>query len=473
MRATRWIWYTLSLVLVACVAALVVHGPVIIGKTAEPTPTAGDNVLDHLGVIDLDRLVRASADAKKLDQIDLEVAYVQHELDSAGPNPDELLKEARKRLEEERKKLEDQFKSDMDRMKADLDAKKASVEGTLKAEAEGIGAQMRAYEEELKKKAGVGPTAVSSDAGARHQLEEQMRRSGEPLRIAAQAKIAQRQLEIDQQNQAKMADAKRTLEARLADQMDGVLKADQTEKLQLQLDVKTASDEEQRKKLQDRLQAITDREDNKRDELRKRLSVDYDATRKGLLEKSRADLLAYQRKVQGEVLQKLHVQGGQVGSGPNPTVVKDLQHAMEARQQELKAHFEARKNALVGELKAASDVAQARLKDEQQQIVTKLKALQKRIYDDVVKAGGKISLEEQKRRDHLKVQLDELKSQRERVYDSIVAQIRDNVSKLAAEQKVPLVVGGYRVNIRCQDLTEMALKQNAGGAATGSAPGGH
>lgn len=469
MRVTRWIWYTLSLVIVASMAALAVYWPVI-GKTAEPAPVSRENVLDHVGVVDIDRLVQASADAPKLAQIDQEIAYVSQELETSGPNQEDLLREAKKRLDAQKKTLEDQFSAEVARVKSDLDAKKAAVEATLKAKADGIASQMRTYQDELKKKAGIGAVP---DAGTRRQLERQMRDSQEPLRLVVQAKLASKQLDLQQQVKDTMADAKRTMEQRVASQMDGVLRADQAEKLQLQLDMKTASDEDQRKKLQDKLQAITDREESKRDVLRKQLAADYDATRKKAVDHMRDEMNRYTKIYQDQVrAQHPTVEGGSGGSVSAATI-KGLQQSLEARERELKAQFEVEKNGLVGQLRAASDVAQAHLKDEQQKVVQKLKDLQQRIYRDIVKTEGTISKDEQARRDRLKAQLDELKAQRDRVYEGIVDQIRNDVSKVAAQQNVPLVVGGYRVNLHCQDLTEMALKQVASSTAGGTPASGH
>jgi chromosome segregation ATPase len=257
--------------------------------------------------------------------------------------------------------------------------------------------------------------------------------------------------------------------------MDAVLKGDQAQKLQLQLDIQTAADEDQRKKLQDQLQRLNEKEDARRDQLRQELSAQYDAERKAEIAKHSAELRAYQAKVEGEAraqIQARHaaVLGRNGISSTGPTTVNNIKTALEARQRELKAQFEAHKNQLVGELQAASAAAQETLKKRRADIEKKLKEEQQRILTEAIKAGGKISKEEQARRDHLKAQLDELKAQRDRVYDGIVAQIRDNVKKLAAEKHVPLVVGDYRVNLKCQDLTDLALKQAAGTSASAAAP---
>ena len=62
--------------------------------------------------------------------------------------------------------------------------------------------------------------------------------------------------------------------------------------------------------------------------------------------------------------------------------------------------------------------ARDRLKQE---IEDKLKAEQKRLIAGAVKSQGKLSAEEKARRDRLSGQLTELKTQRERVHDAIMA----------------------------------------------------
>lgn len=479
MRVARWVRYSLTLVVVACVAAAVFYwGPPINAKPSEgATSASSDDVLSHLGVVDIGRLVAAHPQSEKLVRVDEEIGYVEQEIQSSGPSQEEITRDIRRQLEAVKTKLVASFEADMGRVKADLDARKASVEGALKAEADSISAQLRSYQDELTRKAGGGPISVGPDAATRRQLQREMDANVSSLNLAAQHKIAARQLEIQQQVDAEMVGAKRKMEQRLADQMDAILRADQSKKLQLQLDVQTATDEEERKKLQEQLQQLNEKEDAQRDALRKELAAESEAQRKAAFDKYRGKLDAYIARVKAERDEQIRSRSAAVlskygVSGSGQTTVKSLQAAMAMKQRELKARFEARKNALVADLKHASDVAQERLRTRQRSLEKKLEEEKQRIISEAVKAHGKISKHEQVRRDRLKAQLEELKAQRERIYDGIVAQISDNVRKLADEQQVPLVVGDYRVNIKCKDLTDLALKQAAGSAANGGAPSG-
>ena len=470
--------YSLSIVLVAAATAGALYWRPISAAPAEPmaSPVAED-VLSHAGVVDIERLVHAHPDHVKLEQIDQEIAYLNAQIESSGPSQDEILKDMRQQLDEMKAKLLKKFQADLASVKADLDARKAAVESTLKAEAASMGAQMQAYQEELKRKAmGGAPISVGPSADTKAKLEVEMAKAAEPLLMVARQKIAAKQLEIQQAVDGQMQDAKRQMEQHLAEQMDAVLKADQEQKLQIQLDMQTATDEEQRKKLQDQLQRLAEKEDAKRDGLRKEMAVEFDAKRKAALAKHQAELASFSANVKRDVDTQIRARQAAVlskygVSGVGPTKVNDLQAAMQMKQRELKARFEARKNELVAGLQAASNQAQARLKGEQKEIEKKLKDEQQRIIADVVKRQSKISQDEKARRERLTRQLDELKAQRERVYQGIVSQIRDTVRKLAEEQKVPLVVGDYRVNIKCQDLTEMALKQTGGAAAQPTSSG--
>ncbi|NDD27409.1 MAG: hypothetical protein EB084_03985 [Proteobacteria bacterium] len=456
---------------------LVFRWPVSAAPAQPVASPVAEDVLSHVGVVDIERLMRANPDFTRLEQIDQEIAYLSAQIESSGPSQDELVKDIRKQLDAMKNRLVEKFQADVARMKSDIDARKAAVESTLKAEAASIGSQLQAYQEELKRKAGAGGAiTVGPGADTKVKLQAEMAKASEPLLLVARQKIAARQVEIQQAVDAEMQDAKRKMEGRVAEQMEAVLKADQAQKLQLQLDLQTATDEEQRKSLQDQLARLTDKEETRRDELRKELATDFDARRKAALAKHQADFNAYSAKVKAEVDSQIRARQGAVlskygVSGMEPTKVADLQAAMQLKQRELKARFEAHKDELVGGLKAASEQAQAHLKAEQKKIEDKLKAEQKRLIAGAVKSQGKLSAEEKARRDRLSGQLTELKTQRERVHDAIMAQIRENVRKLAEEQKVPLVVGDYRVNIKCQDLTELALKQAAGASSPSASTG--
>lgn len=472
--------YSLSIVLVAAAAGGFLYWRPISAAPAEPTPNAAlDDVLAHAGVVDIDRLVRAHPDHVRLEQIDQEIAFLNAQIESSGPSQDEILKEMRKKLEAMKAQLLQKFQADLARVKADLDARKAAVEATLKAEAASMGSQMQAYQEELKRKASGGaPITVGPSGDTRAKLELEMAKAAEPLLLVARQKIAAKQLEIQQAVDNQMRDAKAQMESRLAEQMDAVLKADQEQKLQIQLDMQTATDEEARKKLQEQLARLTDKEDVKRDSLRKELAAEFEQQRKAALAKHQTELARYSATIKRDVDVQIRARQAAVlskygVSGLGPTKVSDLQAALQMKQRELKARFEARKNELVAGLQAASAQAQAHLKAQQKAIEKKLKGEQQKIIADVVKSQTKVSQEEKARRERLNGQLDELKKSRDRVYNGIVSQIQENVRKLAEEQKVPIVVGDYRVNIKCQDLTEMALKQAEGTAAQPAPTTGH
>lgn len=484
MHITRWVRYSLSLVVVACLAAAVLYLAPISASPVDPQPSgqpaSEDPFNGKAGVVDLETLVRHHPDAQKLDQIEQEIAYLNQAIQNSGPSQEDLVKDMRKQLDAMKVKLIKQFQGDVERVKADLDNRKAAVESTLKAEAAGMQGELKAYQDQLMHKAGGadGPITIGPDKNMKAKIELEMARAIEPIMLVAKQKVAARQVEIQQQVEGQMGDAKRRMEQKLAAQMDAVLKADQSQKLQLQLDVQTATDEEQRKKLQDQLQKLNEREDASRDALRKELSAEYDAERQKAIGSHAAELRAYQAKVEGEARAEARSRQAAVlakygVAGTGQVKVDNIKSALELKQRELKARLEAHQRALVDGLKSASAQAQAMLKNRQAQIEKQLKDEQQRIIKEVVKRQGKISKEEQARRDHLKSQLDELKAQRDRVYDGIVAQIRDNVAKLAKERQVPLVVGDYRVNLKCQDLTDLALKQAAGSTGTSAgAPNG-
>lgn len=478
MHFTRTLRYSLSVVAVAALAGgLFSWRPINAAPETAASPGAVEDVLAHVGVVDIERLVRANPEYAKLEQIDQEIGYLSAQIESSGPSQDEIVKSMRKQLDAMKARLVEKFQVDLAGVKADLDARKAAVESTLKAEAASISSQMEAYQEELKRKAGGGPISVGPSADTKVRLEAEMARATEPLLLVARQKVAAKQLEIQQAVESQMQDAKRQMDARLAEQMDEVLKADQQQKLQIQLDMQTATDEETRRKLQEQLQALNEKEEARRDALRAELAAEFDKKRKAAIGRHQAEIQAYGAKVKRDVDAQIRARQAAVLSkygvaSAGTTQVSNLQAALQMKQRELKARFEARKDSLIAGLQAASAQAQARLRAEQKDIEKKLKAEQQRIIADAVKAQGRISKDEKARRERLMGQLDELKVQRDRVYDGIVAQIRDMVSKLAAEQKVPLVVGDYRVNIKCTDLTELALKQATGDATSPSTPSG-
>jgi hypothetical protein len=453
---------------VGAIATSVVHGEQL---NQTPAPSGGGQIdeMARAGVVDVDRLVRQHPDAHKLDEIDKEITYLSSQLDSPAGMGDDGSKAAIDQLNKYKKQLVDEAQAHADRVKADLDAKKAAVESTLKAEANNLSSEMQKYTDQLKKEAGAdAPAPSKSDIkGKQQQFDSKMRSYLSDLDLVAQRNMAARKIEIERRAQANLAGEKRKLDAELAAKMDAVMKADQSQKLQLQLDLQTTQDEEQRKKIQDKLQSLTSAEEDKRDALRRELAGSFEAAKRAELSRDQEELTSYKKKLDDDIRRQLGTQKNRVlhdvvGDTKTPAAppanIKELQARLEAKQRELKGQFEAKKNALVAGLQAESKAAENDLNSQRKIIEDKLEAERKRVLKSVMHQRELLSKEDEKRQAHIKEQLDELKKQRQHVYDTIVDQIRDQVAVVAKENHVPLVVGGYRVNVNCKDLTDQTLQ---------------
>ncbi len=475
MAFQRWSRIVPPLLGAAVIAATVYWGGRILAhKRQAATPPV--DVLAHMGVVDMDRLVAAHPDSAKLQEIDREIGYVDSEMNSMGMDPSVQVAEIKRRLGAVQKALQGQFARDLAAVQAQMAARKQSVESALADEAQSVKQQLEAYQRQLVAQAG-GAGPEPAPPAMRKDLQAEMARYQQRLLLAAASQLKVRQLELQQQVDGVLAGERSKMEARIQRQTDTVVHADAAQKVQLQLDAQTAPTDDARKKLQAQLQAINDQEEAERERARAQEMVKFEAVRTAQMKKVRANLSAYQAQLSAEVRQKMAAHErelvGRLGGAPSAVAVSDLNRKMQAREAMLKQQFDARKAALVGELKAASDAAQQRLRDEQVAMTHKLQDEKQRIIQEVVKAQGKLSAEDQKRQAVLKTQLDELKARRKGVYEGIVAQIRASVKSLAAQQQIPLVVGGYGVNIGCRDLTDLVLKQLAASGGIVSSPAAH
>ena len=454
-------WSNLAWVTLAALCALV---PGQRAKAQSPRPEGAAPVvaqadpLAGAGVVDLEAILRKHPDAQQLQAIDQQIASLEADL-AAAPGADIDPAMVKKRLEQVQKGLVDEFKAEVEGTQARLNGRKASVEGTLRAEAEQMRHELESYALSLKKQAGGGAAESgaaprSLDAGGQQKLSN--------LMLASQVTVAQRRRELEHKIETSLAAEKRVLESESTRRLAEVMQANQAEKLQIQLDLQTASEEADRKKLQDRLIALGAAEDKKRESVRTELAARFDQVRAKETAKAEAELRTYKDKLERDVRRQVGQQigrpeGKEGATAPPPSIAR-LQGLLSARQAQAKARFEARKDALMGQLKAESEAAQAALKKRQAGLSDRMKQEQKRIIADIVKKSQKVSGDELKRRKHMASELEDLRKQRERVYGNLLDQVRSQLKPLADAQHVPVVLCGVRVNIGCKDLTDAAIQ---------------
>lgn len=445
------IWTFLG-VIIASAVAIGVCLPALTPHAAAPPAATDLFERGGVGVVDLNKLIGKHPDAQRLTDLDKQIDYLNRELDN-GPDMSGLDTKARTDITKIRDARINEFKGEMARVQARMNAHKASVEGQLKAEAERLASEMKAYQKTLSSELPRAPRPTSRELNAKSRSHLQ------DLMLARDAAIAKRRLELQHQVEDALLSQKRDLDGQVNRRMQEVLKSHQAEKLQIQLDMQTATDEAERKKLQDRLAGLNAQEEEKRASVRKELSAQFDAARREQTKKADADLRRYRDKLDADLRRQAQEIAG-APSAPNgpPPDIATINRKLQAKQAELKSRFEARKNALMGELQRESEAAQAELKMRQKELEKKLTDEQRRILQDLVKEGRQRQKDDEARRTHLKSELASLKAQREKIYDGIVDQIRVDVGRVAQDRKVPLVLADYRVNVKCPDLTDAALQ---------------
>lgn len=465
MSTFGWKRIALPVVLLGAIVAGGIYFPVITGGQALPTPapSASADVLERAAVVDMERLVKAHPDAARLDALDREIEVVASRMNPEGPLT-AIPKDVQKRILDMQKRLIKQFEEDVKKVKVSMDAKQAAVKGALEAEQARLASEMRAYQHTLMPQ-GAPPQLKS---GATKEIEGSLRSYMADLQLVAERNFAARRLSLQREVDQNLAGEKRRLEENVDKQMEVVLRSHQAEKLQIQLDIQTATDEEKRKSLQGRLQALNAEEDGKRASLRQSLGAQYEAARAKEQARAGRELEAYRAKLQADIrkqvdAEKRRVIGKYAGKMPEQAPAAgsaaDIKAKLNSKQAELKARFESRRAALMAGLQRDGQAAQALLREKQKTVQTTFDREKKRIIDEFVKQAEAGKTEESKRLKHLQEELEALKAQRERVYKQIVGQINDGVAQLAKDQKIPVVLTGYRTNVRLQDLTEAALQK--------------
>lgn len=467
MASIGWKRIAFPAVLLGVIVAAGLYLPLTTGGQVlpAPSPSADVDVVERAAVVDMDRLVKAHPDAPRLQALEREIEILASRINPEAPLTS-VPKEVQKRILDVQTRLVKGFEQEVQQVRASMEARQAAVTGELRAEEGRLRSEMMAYQRSIMPSAPSAPPTLKS--GATKEIESKLRAYMGDLQLVADRNFAARKLSLQREVEQNMAGEKRRLEESVDKAMDGVVRQHQAEKLQIQLDMQTANDEEKRKALQARLEAMNTEEESKRASLRQGLGASYETARAKETARANRELDSYRRKLQADIRKQVDAEkrrviiqvAGKMPDRPATTAVaSDLKAKMEAKSQELKNRFEARKNDLMARLKRDGEAAQALLKAKQKAVQDEFDREKKKIIADFVKQAELGKSEESKRIKHLQEELETLKTQRERVYKQIVDQIRDGVAQLAKDEKIPLVLTGYRVNVQCQDITDVALQK--------------
>lgn len=420
-----------------------------------------------LGVVDYSNLIKAHPDYERLQQFDQQLDGLKAEIDSIPMlERNTTMRAAQERFRKEYEKAEAEMEAEQAAIKAEMDGMQASMKSKLEAQAAAgqreIQDKLEAY---IKKHAPEmaaqndqqpdTPTIMPGGDEARRNLMLLAQRKKEAIRLE-QEKAHREQVEAERAR----------IDSEIAAYEDQVMKSHQQEKLNLQLKVQVAKDEAEQAELQDQLEAISDDEERLKDAKRAELEGQFKAFRSESDAKQSAEVKSKQAAVDQEVLARIGQLPASSGApAPRPTsrpkqpeITPEMKALIAKEEARLRAEMEASAEEARRKMEAEQGIAVARLKAKQQELKVRMEKVHAEL-EKVVKANSTEGLSEAtKAKVAMKqAQYDKLKSQREELYDKMVADLKGDIGRVARDKKIDIVLGSYLENRSCTDLTDYAM----------------
>ena len=200
------------------------------------------------------------------------------------------------------------------------------------------------------------------------------------------------------------------------------------------------------------------------DELRK----EFEKLARAEQAKVNSELAAYEKRLNDEARANFDNKRDKVLGGIQPVNVAENRELAKEQIDKVRnivdAEMKAKQQEMQAAMKKRAEEANAILAKKQAEVEKRLRALQAQLNDLVKKTYENVSPETRKKMDDVQAKLDELKKQRQNMYDAMIASLSQVVGQVAEKQNVQTVIGSYIVNVNCVDLTDLAmvaLKQQA------------
>lgn len=437
-------------------AMLFVGGAVMLPGLAPQRAWAQDGAQEPLevGVVDFDSLIRAHKDYEKLQQLDEQLQLLKQELEFL-PAEDRKGKVdvARKKMEAEVVKARKELEAEYKRINSDMQGLSASMAGQLEAEGRSLSDHYKGVlEQQLRR---VQPQQIE----LRGNAEAKMKSFMQDLAVVREQRLTARRLEIEKSTQARLEAERARVDSELAAYETELMRQNQQRKLNIQLQLQTASDPEQEAKLQEELSALSDEEASKKDAKRNELFAALDAMREKEKAGMDAELGSYQNKLNAEVQQKMAEERARLAGLPAqaPAAPPDVQAKVEQIKATINAELSARKAQMQATMEARSAEARERLKKKQKEIEKRLASLSTQLKQMVEDSADQVSDVTKKKMEDVEAQVKELEGQRKELYDKMLADLSTIVGEVAEKQDVPAVIGKFVVNLHCKDLTDLSM----------------
>lgn len=403
----------------------------------------------RIGVVDFTKLLKEHHDWKKLEGIDKKIADMEQKMYNAPSVMEKLGAEHVAKMQKAQQQAEGELKAELAKIQSELDRQKAAVQAQIGEELKRAEAQMKELQKQAQK---TGGELSPEDAGKSYP--QQMKEFSEDLLKLRDRQLTAKKLELQKRAKERVDVEKNRLDSSLSAYEQQISRENQQEKLNIQLKLQITKDDEEYAQLQSQLNRLQEEESKLKEKKKAEVAAEVDKLGDAEMSKVEKELDEYKKKIDTDIKAQLNAKQSQITGRP---VAVSSEYQKKGMQ--LAKAFEQKKKELEARLTSAQSESLKKLEAKKSQLQQELQAQEKSLMKEAMKNKDRLAQNEMERMNKEKLNIDALKEEREKLYESMMADIKEKVSELAVEEHVPFVVGTYVVNISGIDLTDKAIKK--------------
>lgn len=440
---------------ISCVLILSLVGALICSCSSKGAVESNKQPLPmKIGIVDFSKLIKEHADNAQLEALDKKLAAFEQSMYDTPTVMQKMGMEQVNRMQSARQAAEAELKREMANISATLERERAALESQMKEELRKTEAEMKVLREKAKNDAGSEP-ALKSDVKS---YSQSLREFSRDLLVLRDRQLTAKRLELQKQAKERIEVEKSRIEGELSSYEQQIAKENQQEKLNIQLKLQVNKDDQETVHLREELSRISEEESKLKE--KKKAEVAAEIEKIGNTEMARIDkeIKAYQSKLDSDIRKQLNARGANIGGGTQDTGGSSG-NKYQNQGMNLARQFEAKKNALQGRLMGIQEESRRRFDIKRKALESQLKAQEKIILGEMTKSGSKFQKDEQARMEKKKLDYEKMQSEREKMYNNIVSDIKEKVTEIAKAENIPFVVGSYIANVKGIDLTSKAIEK--------------
>ncbi len=446
-------------IIAVLIAAALIAAGAIAGGTHLRNCLASGQIM-KMGVVDYTKLIKEHRDWKKLENLDEKLTLGEQKLYNAPSAMQKLGTEHMSRMRDAQRKAEGELKAEIESIQAGLSKERDAVEAQFAEETKKLQVQMKSLQEQAKK----GLQGNSPPQEEVKPYGEQLKAFYRDLITLRDRQVAAKRLELQKRAKEKMDAEKSRIDAELASYETQIARENQQEKLNIQLKMQVCKDDQEMVTLKQDLSRLTEEESRLKDKKKAEVAVEVEKLGTTYLSGIDKEVDTYRAKIDADIKAQLTAKQGQLGgqivrtgggSSGNPSVAKEYQ----AKAMAIAQIFETKKREMESRLNGAQAESKRRLEAKKAELEQHLKAQEKTLIDEIMKNRTTIEKAEQARLDKQRKALENLQAERDKLYNSMLNEVKQEVQLVAKKEKVPVVVGMFVVNVDGVDLTDKAISR--------------